>query len=590
MAITDLTNTTWEFNDTLSFTPAENIGVNFSINFTNDAGHSYTYIRLGLDSFDGDNFFHSVKYETKIAYGSGAFGGWPDLFDKIITITGGTDATNPQLISWLEANGTLQGGSEPVTIKAGTYTWNETIPQSGWCSGTTVKGARFNFKVANGAYKKYGFYYTNIDEDTITTSWQLADTDWTINKYMGYDFPQNRWVYDARTFTVETDQEVTGDDPQGFMDYLTANSDYGSQSEPEQTDTKPIYKRVNGAWIKLTAFERVNGAWVKISSAVETEEPEQPQEPKNCLTFSSPSTFTIGVVNNLKYWDGTLEYSTDGSTWTTWAGTSAISSASDGTKHNLYLRGTGNTYITGSSANASKARWVLTGSNISCSGNIETLLDYATVANGEHPTMANYCYYYMFNGYKSLVTAPELPTTTLANNCYSNMFQNCTSLVTAPELPATTLANNCYYYMFYGCTSLATAPTLPATTMTNYCYNSMFNGCTSLTTAPKLPATSLQTGCYRYMFNNCKNLTAIPELPAKKLMSACYQSMFQGCTQIKLSTTQTGDYQTAYRIPTSGTGTTESTNVMLTMFTSTGGTFTGEPSINTTYYTSNTVV
>jgi hypothetical protein len=33
------------------------------------------------------------------------------------------------------------------------------------------------------------------------------------------------------------------------------------------------------------------------------------------LTFSSPSSFTIGVSDNTKYWDGTLEYSTDTNNW-----------------------------------------------------------------------------------------------------------------------------------------------------------------------------------------------------------------------------------------------------------------------------------
>ena len=100
-------------------------------------------------------------------------------------------------------------------------------------------------------------------------------------------------------------------------------------------------------------------------------------------------------------------------------------------------------------------------------------------------------------------------------------------------------------------------------TMANYCYNAMFYGCTALTTVPELPATTLAP--------------------------CCYESMFSRCTNIKLSTAQTGEYQTAYRIPKSGTGTTF-TNALTDMFTDTGGTFTGTPSINTTYYTSNTVV
>ena len=60
----------------------------------------------------------------------------------------------------------------------------------------------------------------------------------------------------------------------------------------------------------------------------------------------------------------------------------------------------------------------------------------------------------MFNGCKSLTTAPVLPATTLANSCYYNIFAYCTSLTTAPVLPATTLARYCYSYMFNGCTSL----------------------------------------------------------------------------------------------------------------------------------------
>ena len=93
------------------------------------------------------------------------------------------------------------------------------------------------------------------------------------------------------------------------------------------------------------------------------------------------------------------------------------------------------------------------------------------------------------------------------------------------------------------------------------------------------------------MFVGCTSLTSAPELPATMLADGCYYRMFAGCTKIKLSTTKTGEYQTAYRIPTSGTGTT-ATNAFYDMFADTGGTFKGTPSINTTYYlsTSNTVV
>ena len=297
------------------------------------------------------------------------------------------------------------------------------------------------------------------------------------------------------------------------------------------------------------------------------------------LTFQSTSSFTLKTANNQKNWNGTLYYSTDKATWNVWSGTTTLSSVNN----KLYLRGTGNTIITGSSGDYS---WVLTGSNIECIGNIENLLDYETVALGNHPTMANYCYSSMFSGCTSLTTAPSLPATTLATSCYDSMFQNCTALTTAPSLPATTLSDYCYYYMFYGCTALTTAPSLPATILANNCYSSMFRGCTALTTAPSLPATTLSDYCYLFMFAGCTALTTAPSLPATTLATSCYSSMFRDCTAFKVSATKAGSYQYAWRIPTSGTGT-EATSWNTNMLSNTGGTFTSNPTINTTYYVKN---
>ena len=147
-------------------------------------------------------------------------------------------------------------------------------------------------------------------------------------------------------------------------------------------------------------------------------------------------------------------------------------------------------------------------------------------------TLADYCYYGMFQNCTSLTTAPKLPATTLANYCYQFMFDGCTSLTKAPELPATTLTSYCYQEMFLDCTSLTTAPALPATTLAGYCYQSMFLGCTSLTTAPVLPATILEDSCYSNMFKGCTLLTTAPELPATTLAENCYNRMFRDCTSL----------------------------------------------------------
>ena len=302
----------------------------------------------------------------------------------------------------------------------------------------------------------------------------------------------------------------------------------------------------------------------------------------NYLTFSSPNPFSISVAT--PGWNGKLYYSTDTKTWAEWTGTK-VNATEEGGIYALYFAGAGNTKISGNSS----CCWTLNGSSISCTGNIESLLDYETVAAGHHPTLTDSCYSSMFSGCTSLTTAPSLPATTLTDYCYNYMFSGCTSLTTAPSLPATTLTYSCYSSMFSGCRSLTTVPSLPATTLTDYCYNYMFYGCTSLTTVPSLPATTLAGYCYSSMFYGCTSLTTAPSLPATTLANSCYSNMFRSCTKIKLAASQSSAYDKEYRIPTSGNGVT-ATSALNNMFARTGGTFTGTPSINTTYYTSNTIV
>ena len=186
-----------------------------------------------------------------------------------------------------------------------------------------------------------------------------------------------------------------------------------------------------------------------------------PNDLDTALQFASPNSFSISAPKN---WDGKLEY-TNGSGWNTWDG-SAITSGKNGSNHCIYLRGTGNSKITGVSS--SSAEWSIVGTNIACNGDIDLLLDYSTVKNGNRPSMADYCYYSMFYGCTSLTTAPSLPATTLARSCYYYMFRGCTSLTTVPSLPATTLADYCYYNMFYGCKKIKLSTTVSGTYTKSY--------------------------------------------------------------------------------------------------------------------------
>ena len=239
--------------------------------------------------------------------------------------------------------------------------------------------------------------------------------------------------------------------------------------------------------------------------------------------------------------------------------------------------------------------------------------------------LAEYCYTSMFSNCSSLIKAPELPATNLAESCYSHMFDNCTSLTQAPELPATTLVRSCYTGMFNNCTSLENAPNLPATKLAEYCYGSslmyinslygegMFSNCTALKKPPIISATTLAEGCFagmfaksgltetpplKYttlaancyggsfiagMFQGCQSLTKISILPATTITDGAYGNMFAN-SNVKASATQTTECKYAYRVPTSGTGSTASKSLagMFTDASDTTNTFT--PSVNTTFY------
>lgn len=246
------------------------------------------------------------------------------------------------------------------------------------------------------------------------------------------------------------------------------------------------------------------------------------------LTFSSPGAFTLEQVANTVVWDGTLEYSTDTTNWSTWDGTPISSAANSGT-HKLYLRGTGNTVIS-----SQDNGFYLDGSGISCDGDIRTLLDYA---DPENAVMAEACFAHLFETNDSLVKAPDFLSTTVPKNAYNSTFLACSSLVTPGKIAATSIG---------------------------------------------------QQGCSQ-MFMNCSALSALPEIKATSVGVYGLLRMFSGCSLIKISATQTGEYQTPYRIPSEGTGS-FSTGAASNMFQSTGGTFVGNPIVNTTYYTSNTVV
>ncbi|MDO5447685.1 MAG: leucine-rich repeat protein [Prevotellaceae bacterium] len=254
---------------------------------------------------------------------------------------------------------------------------------------------------------------------------------------------------------------------------------------------------------------------------------EMPMPDYLCFTAEEAnSSVTLSKKNSPT--EVILQTSTDGTSWSNYTFGNAITFTNVGDK--VYFRNAKPaTEVSGFSTGTTAYYKFGMEGKIAASGNVMSLVDKNCLAT-KIPNEYSFCH--LFNGCKSLTTAPKLPATTLKNSCYYYMFQNCTSLTTAPELPATTVAENSYRFMFFGCTSLSAAPELPATTLASGCYYYMFSGCTSLTTAPKLLATTLANDCYYYMFNGCTSLKTAPELPATELAEKCCQYMFNGCTSL----------------------------------------------------------
>ena len=150
----NLTNTTWKLDRELNcsigqFELGDEYSHTFNINFTSN-GNTYNSLRLyrhwyeeemSEDEYDdetGDvidtNTWTEEHEDNEIYYGNSSYYNGADDWDgddadgnggyespyQTITITGGTDTTNSDLITWLENNATQQ--SQVITDLTG-YTW-----------------------------------------------------------------------------------------------------------------------------------------------------------------------------------------------------------------------------------------------------------------------------------------------------------------------------------------------------------------------------------------------------------------------------------------------------------------------------------
>ena len=223
-----------------------------------------------------------------------------------------------------------------------------------------------------------------------------------------------------------------------------------------------------------------------------------------CFTGTATDSVRMTKVGNPD--SANIEYSKDGSTWTTYTFGNWIDF--DGTGNKVYFRAASDNNTSFYTNDNNRYKFELDeNSPTTVSGNIDTLLH----KNGVRHVRKQGTFRDFFGGLNIVDASQlELPSMTLPSLCYYGMFQNCTSLSAAPELPATTLGASCYRSMFEGCSSLVSAPSvLPATTTQQYCYSRMFYGCTALKDAPEICATTLTTNCFQAMFSTDSSLSSV---------------------------------------------------------------------------------
>lgn len=212
---TDLTNTTWKLNS-LNCTAGQAIYI-IDFNVIAYDGQPYNGYQLGV-GYEG--FYFSGE-----GWGNGGYFtqptanfvnyGYPTAatanIGDVITITGGTDATNTSLISWLQANGTLT--KNPNIVYAGTYLFNEKInisPYNDYFSQDIVFSS-FGNSFNSIAYRNGGG----------------PEVPYTVLSYLpnifdAYYFSTDTWSREeARTITIETPQVVSQD----FYTWFTENAD-----------------------------------------------------------------------------------------------------------------------------------------------------------------------------------------------------------------------------------------------------------------------------------------------------------------------------------------------------------------------------
>ena len=458
MSVTDLTGTTWVFNDTIDISsfgktpqtilmPADvlpNDDSSYYLDgYIDDEGNTMTAL-VAVENAR----FHTTSilvYPTLHAISSGS---------KLV-ITGGTDVTNSALISWVESNAKQQTVSTKVSVDL------TTLP--GWASLSSGSHSITIVAKADG--------YRDSEPSAAVSVEKVAS------------------VYtDCITFTGETSDFTLAIGSNGAKEWdgtVEYSTDHNTWTAWDGTAISSVNKKLYLRGKNNTKFYTSKGVRLSLSAKAGCS--------GNIQTLLNYETLPTSISAN-----NCFRSLFSGCNLLTTPPSLPAMTLSSHCYFGMFYKCTSLTYTPELPA-TNLAPYCYYYMFSECTSITSTPELPAT-------SLDDYCYGIMFAGCTSLKSVYGLPATTLSPYCYFQMFLNCKSLNNAPELPADILSSHCYYSMFANCTSLIDSPNLPATSLADYCYNAMFQGCSSLKSAPLLPASTLNDHCYAQMFTDCTSL------------------------------------------------------------------------------------
>lgn len=255
MSVSDLTNTKWVLDNTLGDIQSMAGGyeatynINFVSNETTNTSMTFTY-DIGSDIGTGDVQNQGLSYYSYGRVYDSYNNTWANTAFQTIEISGGTDATNSTLISWLESNATQQveptssttnkiGGLSIIKKHFGDL---EVIKEvlNGATIYEAVKTYTITTTITNGSY---------TGDSTITNTASV-----TISANTGYSLPSTISVSGA-TYTYDSTTGVVNlSNPSGNVTIeATCVASY-----PVKTDI--ITMNIDGTNKKFRVLKNVSGS------------------------------------------------------------------------------------------------------------------------------------------------------------------------------------------------------------------------------------------------------------------------------------------------------------------------------------------